>query len=375
MRYRKNILSTYRRIKQRKNERLRGKNMLDKDSSDMQKLLHWMEATDSGPCGAVSHVLLSKQQSSYQTEVMYHYLHNEKPIKAKEDLLNLLSEEFPYGLSFGDDEFIILNRLEQVLGAVDLGEYATYLHVRPKGTKAAVQSTIDLLHKTGRTKKQPLVTRIYKGQYGFDCLELTLPKVTAPNNSNAFYPFIKETPKEMWDNFAASSSNVLLFIGDPGVGKTNYIRQMLDARGYDNSVHLVDNEALLMDPELMGYIQSGADISLLVTEDADRFVAKREDENISMVGLLNASSGLAGGRVKFIISTNLAHLKSVDEALIRPGRCFKVVQFHKLTPKEATIARHEAGLTFREFSGNVTLAEALNDENKDSKLMKGIGFN
>ncbi len=349
--------------------------MENKNNQGLQSLLHWMEVNESGPYTAIRAALLSQMKSSVCKNLMFHFQYAEKAKSASQVIFSLMQSNFSELLSYGDDELIIFSE-GNPLCVVDISSYSTYLSISMTGIEPIVNQVVDLIEATGRTKKQPIVSRIFKNNYGFDTTELTLPVLNTVENVSAFYPFIDATPDEMWNEFKNSSANVLLFIGPPGTGKTSYIRQMLDCRGYEEEVHLVDNESLLLDPELMGYVQSDADMNLLITEDADRFVAKREDDNVSMVGLLNASSGLAGGRVKFIISTNLPNLNDVDEALIRPGRCHKVVQFCKLKPEQAIAARKAAGLPNEHlgFSKDVTLAEALNTENGAKKLVMGMGF-
>lgn len=365
-------LTSNKNKKRRRQERLQVENT-QKDG--LKTLLHWMEVRESGPYSALPATLLSQMKSSVQEDLMFHFQHNEKFNQAQKTFTQLIKDNFTDILMFGDDEMIIFEDNSPV-SVVSVGIRSTYLEISITGLESMVKQVVGCIENTGRTKKQPIVSRIHKNSYGFDTIELTLPAVKNVENISSFYPFVDQTPEEMWKDFSESASNVLLFIGPPGVGKTNYIRRMIDARGYEDEVHLVDNEALLMDPDLMGYVQSDASMNLLITEDADRFVAKRQDENISMVGLLNASAGIAGGRIKFIISTNLPNLNEVDEALVRPGRCHKVVQFRKLNPEEALLARKSVGLSNEgiTFTGQVTLAEALNVDNGSKKLMTGMGF-
>ncbi|MBW6072289.1 hypothetical protein, partial [Pseudomonas aeruginosa] len=101
----------------------------------------------------------------------------------------------------------------------------------------------------------------------------------------------------------------------------------------------------------------------IITEDSDKMVAKREDGNSNMAGLLNATAGLVSTKTKIIISTNLPTLRDVDEALVRPGRAFDILTFKTLTAEQANDARIANGLEPVDFVGNnFTLAEALNTD-------------
>ena len=57
-----------------------------------------------------------------------------------------------------------------------------------------------------------------------------------------------------------------------------------------------------------------------------------------MYSLLSSSNGLITtslGFKKIILSTNLPNTNKIDEALIRPGRCFSIVSTRKLTIDES----------------------------------------
>jgi ATP-dependent 26S proteasome regulatory subunit len=92
-------------------------------------------------------------------------------------------------------------------------------------------------------------------------------------------------------------------------------------------------------------------------------VAKREDGNSTMSALLNATSGIIPTNVKIIISTNLTSLNKVDQALLRPGRTFKVLQFKNLNVEQAVNVRSSMNLEPVDFSTagkEISLAEAIN---------------
>lgn len=191
-------------------------------------------------------------------------------------------------------------------------------------------------------------------------------------NYAAAYPFMDQTPAEVWADFAASKSNVLLLIGPPGTGKSSFTMEMLNSRGWDHPTYLADSDEVLSNPALINFVRDLPKGSVVVTEDSDNIVAKREDGNSLMSGLLNATAGLISTDTKFVISTNLASLAKVDPALIRPGRTFKVIHFRKLTLDEALTARAVLDLPYLELPNDgsgLTLAEVLNTE--DNTLESG----
>ena len=73
-----------------------------------------------------------------------------------------------------------------------------------------------------------------------------------------------------------------------------------------------------------------------VVEDADRLLKPRSDGNQHLHRFLTIADGVvrSQGR-KIIFSTNLPNVGDLDEALIRPGRCFARLNIRALTAEEA----------------------------------------
>src|SRR5207344_2938402 len=73
-----------------------------------------------------------------------------------------------------------------------------------------------------------------------------------------------------------------------------------------------------------------------VIEDADHLLKPRSDGNQHLHRFLTIADGVvrSQGR-KIIFSTNLPNVGDLDEALIRPGRCYARLNIRALTPDEA----------------------------------------
>lgn len=191
-----------------------------------------------------------------------------------------------------------------------------------------------------------------------------------------FYPYFDFDLKDYLDGFKKSKSNLIVLIGEPGTGKTSFLRNI--CQEFDKDITVINSSKVLEHNEAVPTFQR-LDSNLLILEDADNITRKRELENDLMVTLLNGIDGLVNfHNKKFIISTNLPTIKDVDDALIRPGRCFDILYFNNLTKAQANEARKAIGkeeLTFTETT--LTLAHALNyDEVSNAKHLKkaSIGF-
>lgn len=151
------------------------------------------------------------------------------------------------------------------------------------------------------------------------------------------YPYLDRSIEELAQAFMASSSRLLLLYGPPGTGKTNYLSKLIQLT--TGSATVCSDPKVLADRRLYIDFLRSTKRKLLVLEDADILVEAREAGNQIMSLLLNILDGLMTTDKRMIISTNLPNLKKIDEALIRPGRCFDALQFKKLTTQQALEAR------------------------------------
>ncbi|BDH16497.1 MAG: hypothetical protein [Bacteriophage sp.] len=152
-----------------------------------------------------------------------------------------------------------------------------------------------------------------------------------------FYPTFKKNFEvsvfEFIEKFIKSDESVLVLTGAKGSGKTELIRYIIN--------QMRTNPTITFDPNIMSYsgfyhnFFTNDNTDLLVIEDADTFLLKREEGNNVMQLFLNLTDGLiASQRKKIIFTTNLPNVKDIDAALLRNGRCFAVVKFDQLTETE-----------------------------------------
>ncbi|MGO9931896.1 MAG: AAA family ATPase [Steroidobacteraceae bacterium] len=144
-------------------------------------------------------------------------------------------------------------------------------------------------------------------------------------------PFIEE--------YLKSPETVLVLQGSPGTGKTRLIRAILGAisqrRGETAEVLYSGDCAVLKSDEVFLQFIAG-DYRAFVVEDADHLLAPRSEGNHTLHRFLNIADGIASAHGKKIIfSTNLPNIHDIDEALVRPGRCFAHLYLEELQPAEA----------------------------------------
>lgn len=155
------------------------------------------------------------------------------------------------------------------------------------------------------------------------------------------YPEIPGGVRGFIDRYLASPEAVLVLQGPPGTGKTRLIRAILGEMSrrkredeVASAMYTGELKALAVDEMFVKFITGEADA--FVVEDADHLLKPRADGNEHLHRFLTIADGVvrAQGR-KIIFSTNLPNVGDLDEALVRPGRCFAHLQVRKLTAAEA----------------------------------------
>ena len=178
------------------------------------------------------------------------------------------------------------------------------------------------------------VKNVIEWVYNPDGSSIEIPVRSDREPVEEMYPFLNgESLADYYDRFMHSSASILLLIGPPGTGKTTFIRGLLQHA--EISAIVTYDTAILSKDYLFAQFIEG-DRNVLIVEDADNFLGARTDGNDFMHKFLNVGDGLVTTKnKKMIFSTNLPSVKDIDPALIRPGRCFDILNFNTLTQDQA----------------------------------------
>jgi SpoVK/Ycf46/Vps4 family AAA+-type ATPase len=152
------------------------------------------------------------------------------------------------------------------------------------------------------------------------------------------YPMLGEPVASFVNRYLSARETVLLLQGPPGTGKTRLVRAILAAisrrKGDSASILYTADRRTLENDEIFVEFLTGSHDAFVV-EDADHILGTRANGNSDLHRFLAVADGVVRslGR-KIIFTTNLPNVGDIDEALLRPGRCFSVLRTRTLDRAE-----------------------------------------
>lgn len=220
-------------------------------------------------------------------------------------------------------------------------------------------------------------------------LKTTKRRLVVPKYVDGQFPWLTEAtgfqePGEFFKAFLKSSENILIIYGDPGTGKSTLLRLLIEASGAD-ATYSSDPKVIGTDDFFSDFLSeddsNNDSVSLLVMEDCDVLLSSRKTtHNEHMSRFLNTGDGLVSShKKKLVFTTNLTNLNDIDDALLRPGRCYAAIKARRLDRDEAIVVHSAYFGKDYEFTQNghdFSIAEVLNDPNRNrtGPKKKSIGF-
>lgn len=179
-----------------------------------------------------------------------------------------------------------------------------------------------------------------------------------------YYPWIETDLKSYYQAFIDSKAQIMVTYGPPGTGKTSFIRDLICEMNL-NAFISYDMKVLISDSTFVRYLTDSIFDAIIIEDADDLLTSARGDSNKIIAKILNISDGLIKlPRKKLIFSTNLSKVSDIDSAIIRPGRCFDVMEFRKLDKPEASAVCVKLGIDLpSNTTGKYTLAELFQEKN------------
>jgi hypothetical protein len=162
----------------------------------------------------------------------------------------------------------------------------------------------------------------------------TFEELADPAPLDEAYPTLLEPVGRFIGRYLDARETVLILQGPPGTGKTRFVRAVLAAisrRKGDSAkvLYTTDTRSLENDEIFVEFVTGSHDA--FVVEDADHILDVRANGNLHLHRFLAIADGVvrAQGR-KILFTTNLPNVGDIDDALLRPGRCFANLHFRAL---------------------------------------------
>jgi len=149
-------------------------------------------------------------------------------------------------------------------------------------------------------------------------------------------PFIEDVDKYI-ENFLNSKAPLLILQGEAGTGKTTFVKQILKTM---QEKILKEKEGLKVTYSFDENIFYSSDFykqliyddyDVQVYEDINQVIHKNQEQEINPINkFLSITDGLVSKYKKIIITTNIESKYQLHPALLRPGRCYDVIEFREL---------------------------------------------
>ena len=226
-----------------------------------------------------------------------------------------------------------------------------------------------------------VIYTIMKDEHGgvrFDPFEVAIPENYDINE--CYEPEFKPVHEKIVENLNKNESGLYLFHGDPGTGKTTYIKYLSSLVKRDLIYVPTSFVDFIADPSFLPALLHKKH-SVLVIEDAEKALLAREPGDASSIvsTILNITDGIMANVFNIaVIATYNSARQAVDKALLRKGRLKGEYRFDKLTIPTAQKIMDKIKPGY-EVTEEMSLADIYNIdvENCDSKDLnqeKRMGF-
>lgn len=197
-------------------------------------------------------------------------------------------------------------------------------------------------------------------------LDFTEFKINQPKlNLEDVYPseFLPIHQKILNRLNTADSKGLVILHGEPGTGKTTYIRYLISLLKKRKIFISPNMTHILSSPDFIKSLQRRSD-SVLIIEDAESILMTREGGGSDAVSnLLNLSDGLLADCFNIqVICTFNTQLENIDPALLRKGRLIARYEFPRLTAERAQSIAKQLGKDLDTPDAETSLADLFDPE-------------
>jgi len=241
-------------------------------------------------------------------------------------------------------------------------------------TSAPLEDVYKVLPKINKYLEKDLKGKIHllkSTSYGFETESFELPKPVINEldlNYGSGFTEIHNNIINTINNKNDNKAKLVLLHGDPGTGKTTYIKYLAHELGKKVLFLPPFMAESIVSPEFVPFLMENKDCVLII-EDAEKVIGDRQNSgsSVGVSNLLNLSDGILGDILNIhIIATFNMDKEKIDSALLRKGR---LIAEHKFGPLSVDDTNKLLGELDKETTSDkgLTLAEIYNIDNKQDK--------
>jgi hypothetical protein len=230
---------------------------------------------------------------------------------------------------------MIIHAMTNVIRNPDLLSYEIFYNIK----KGDLNTQIDLsgLKNFQKDLKKSSIQLVKSdmGHLDNEEYDLSIPELNLELNYGANFIKVHELiVKRLNIN---GDKGIILLHGDPGTGKTTYLKYLTKEIKEKNILFIPPSMAeILSEPSIIPFLMENRN-SILLIEDAERVIADREGRGSTagVSNLLNLTDGILGDCLNIqVIATFNMKRERIDPALLRKGRLICEHKFDKLNIKE-----------------------------------------
>jgi len=241
------------------------------------------------------------------------------------------------------------------------------------------QLDLDKIKTFERTKKKANI-QLVKSEMGHldtEEYDLLVPPINLKlNYGESFVKVNDAIVKKLNEN---NGKGIILLHGDPGTGKTSYIKYLTTLIKEKDILFIPPSMAeMLSEPSIIPFLMDHKN-SILIIEDAERVISDREGNGspAGVSNILNLTDGILGDCLSIqIVATFNMKREKIDQALLRKGRLIAEHKFEKLTVEESNkLLKHIK--KDHKVSEGLTLADIYNidvEVHRPTKEKSKLGF-
>lgn len=294
---------------------------------------------------------------------------------ATEDFKNARPvDDYPYEYLFKSDSGQMLVHLIAREGFITVDFY--YDVNRPDCEKWVVETNQNLRERFSPAK-QPKFKVLMQQEGMFGTEDVNTNDFESINLAEYYNDDFLEIDATISEFMAKKESGIILLHGEPGTGKTTYIKNLI-SRFHDKNFIFVQNDFVrdLLKPSFVSFLLQNKNASLII-EDAEKVVVSRDNasEDSVVSTILQLTDGLFSDFLNIkIICTFNTDIERIDKALLRKGRMVAKYNFRALSAEKTAALAKKLG--HDDIKGSLTLADIFEFDKRDfkDKSKKVIGF-